>query len=235
MNRETFDAQFAEFVKQSPADGRFSPRVQDQKFEPNEDTGDTEINYPYLLHCAWAARVLARTRPERHVDIGSYVYFVALASAIVPITFCDIRPAEMNLPGLEVRSADLMSLPFEDNSIKSLSCMHTIEHVGLGRYGDPVIASGDRLAGRELSRVLAPGGQLLIVVPMNEVSRVQFNSCRLYSYQQVLDLFPALKVAEFTMVRGTGLGPGSPEKVMKKTWPHNDTGCFIFTKENHAS
>ncbi len=46
------------------------------------------------------------------------------------------------------------------------SCMHTIEHIGLGRYGDPLDAVGDQTALSELQRVVAPGGSLLIVVPV---------------------------------------------------------------------
>ncbi|NDC42314.1 MAG: DUF268 domain-containing protein, partial [Chitinophagia bacterium] len=56
-------------------------------------------------------------------------------------------------------------LPFESDSIPSLSCMHTIEHVGLGRYGDQLDPQGDLKAIAELKRVVQPGGDLLFVTP----------------------------------------------------------------------
>ena len=43
--------------------------------------------------------------------------------------------------------------------------MHTLEHIGLGRYGDKVDPMGDIRAMNELARVTAPGGNLLIAVP----------------------------------------------------------------------
>jgi len=44
--------------------------------------------------------------------------------------------------------------------------MNVVEHVGLGRYGEPLDPEGDIKAMRELRRVLAPGGSLLFVVPV---------------------------------------------------------------------
>jgi hypothetical protein len=43
--------------------------------------------------------------------------------------------------------------------------MHVVEHVGLGRYGDPIDANGDAQAIKELKCVLWPGGVLYFVVP----------------------------------------------------------------------
>jgi SAM-dependent methyltransferase len=121
------------------------------------------------VHTGWAARVLAETKPKEHVDFGSYVYFASIASALVPrFRFYDIRPEYIPLPGLETGAADLTSLPFPDNSLESISCLHVLEHVGLGRYGDHINAIGDLHAANQLKRVLKPGGRLLMVLPMNQ-------------------------------------------------------------------
>ena len=56
-----------------------------------------------------------------------------MVSAFIPVEFYDYRPAELSLSGLEFKHADLTHLPFADNSVESLSCMHVIEHIGLGR------------------------------------------------------------------------------------------------------
>jgi SAM-dependent methyltransferase len=230
MERETFDRQFNMFQELSIYDKRFDVKEADQVFEPFE--AESEICYPYLLHCAWAMRKLTETRPFHHVDVGSYIYFVALAAALTHLTFVDIRPTDLRLPNLDVKQGDILNMPYLNNTIYSLSCLHTLEHVGLGRYGDRLDPQGDRLAARELSRVLAPAGQLLIVVPMNRKSRVQFNSCRLYSYEQVVELFPTLKLEEFTLIKGKDtIEHAKPEDVIESDWPHNDTGCFVFTKE----
>src|SRR5690554_5750635 len=142
-------------------------KLDPQDFYPclHDKTSNTYFDRHYVYHPAWAARIVAKNRPEKHVDISSTLHFCSILSAFVPVDFYDYRPASLILSQLSSLSADLSSLPFEDDSILSLSCMHTVEHVGLGRYGDPLDYDGDIKAINELKRVLARGGHLLFVVP----------------------------------------------------------------------
>jgi hypothetical protein len=48
---------------------------------------NTSFDAQYVFHTAWAARILANIRPEKHVDIASSLYFNTLVSAFVPIDF----------------------------------------------------------------------------------------------------------------------------------------------------
>ena len=105
-----------------------------------ENTPFTRFDAHYIYHTAWAARKVKEIGEEKHVDISSSLYFSSIVSAFVPVYFYDYRPARLNLSHLYAGEADLTKLPFEDSSIKSLSCMHTVEHVGLGRYGDPILS-----------------------------------------------------------------------------------------------
>jgi len=168
----------------------------------DDGTQQTGFDRHYVYHTAWAARVLARTRPQRHVDIASSLYFCSLVSAFVPVEFYDYRPAELVLDNLRSAHADLMKLPFADGSLPSLSCMHVVEHIGLARYGDPMDPDGDIKAARELRRVLAPGGSLLFVVPVGR-PRVQFNAHRIYAYRQVPAMFEGLKLTEYALIPDT--------------------------------
>ena len=190
-------------------------------------TATTGFDRHYIYHTAWAARVLAATRPARHVDIGSSLYFAALASAFMPIEFYDVRPADLDLDGLRCGAADLLRLPFADRSVESLSCMHVLEHVGLGRYGDPLDPEGDVRAAGELGRTLAAGGQLLLVVPVGR-PRVRFNAHRIYAFAQVRGMFPDLVLDEFALVpddvREGGLLRGADEAAANR----QDYGCGCF-------
>ena len=148
----------------------------------------TPLDHHYTYHPAWAARILAKTKPEFHVDISSILSFSTIVSAFVPVKFYDYRPADLKLSNLESGSEDLNKLSFESGSIPSLSCMHTIEHIGLGRYGDKIDPEGDIKSIEELKRVLQPGGDLLFVTPVGK-PRIEFNAHRIYSYEQILEYF----------------------------------------------
>jgi Caenorhabditis protein of unknown function, DUF268. len=108
--------------------------------------------------------------------------------------------------------------------------MHVLEHIGLGRYGDPLNPEGDRLAAKELSRVLSLSGILLFVVPVGR-PRICFNAHRVYSYDQVRQLFPDLQVREFCLLvddpDSNGLKQASPAEVSKQEY---GCGCFLFQK-----
>jgi SAM-dependent methyltransferase len=191
----------------------------------------TGFDRHYVYHTSWAARVLAETRPERHVDVSSSLYFGGIVSAFVPVDFYDYRPADLELPGFSSNRGDLTALPFPDGSVPSLSCMHTVEHVGLGRYGDPVDPDGDVKAARELARVLSPGGALLFVVPAAEKPLIEFNAHRIYSYAAVLDLFPGLVLKEFSLIpehAGPLIRNADPKLLAGESYA---CGCFVFTKE----
>jgi SAM-dependent methyltransferase len=192
----------------------------------------TAFDRHYVFHTAWAARVLARTRPSRHVDIGSALYFVTGVSAFVPVEFVDIRPARLGLSGLDARAGTLAALPYADRSIESLSCMHVLEHVGLGRYGDPVDYDGDLRAAAELSRVLAPGGRLLMVVPLGGVARIQFNAHRIYTREQVVGMFEGLRLDAFTLIPESAvdgdLVADPPASLLARE--RYGCGCFEFVR-----
>jgi SAM-dependent methyltransferase len=196
-----------------------------------DDTATTGFDRHYVYHTAWAARVLSKMRPAEHVDISSFLYFSALVSAFIPVKFYDYRPVKLNLSGFSSDSADLLHLPFPDNNIKSLSCMHVVEHVGLGRYGDSIDPDGDLKAIAELKRVIAPGGHLLFVVPIGN-PKLMFNAHRIYSYEQICQYFSDMELVEFTLISGrdnsTGLILNPPSDFIAQE--KYGCGCFLFKK-----
>jgi SAM-dependent methyltransferase len=197
----------------------------------HEKTTQTYFDRHYVYHTGWAARVLAKTKPKKHVDISSSLYFASIASAFVPIEFYDYRPAKIELENLSTNHADLLKLQFEDESIKSLSCMHVIEHIGLGRYGDPLDPSGDLKAISELKRVLKSGGNLLFVVPVGK-PKIMFNAHRIYSYDQIISYFPKLKLKQFALIAenpSDGEILYSPQKSIVEKQKYG-CGCFWFEK-----
>lgn len=213
------------------ADSRFGVSWKDRYPCLEDNTGVTAFDPHYVYHPAWAARVLQATRPEVHVDIGSSLHFCAIVSAYVPVRFYDYRPAMLKLPGLTTAFADLQALPFGDRSVASLSCMHVVEHVGLGRYGDALDPQGDRKAMAELARVLAVGGSLLLVVPVGR-PRVRFNAHRIYSCAQIADACRDLELVEFSLIpddaASVGMMPGASHELADRQ--EYGCGCFWFRR-----
>ncbi len=197
-----------------------------------DKTSETAFDPHYTYHVAWAIRCAKEINPTRHVDVGSSLYFCTTLSAFIPTDFYDYRPANIKLSGLSSLRGDLLRLPFSDGECRSLSCLHTLEHVGLGRYGDPIDARGDLKAIAELSRSVAPGGSLLVVVPTGTASKIEFNGHRIYSYRDFTSYFPDFTLHKFSYIPEK-VGRGSMIEFAKEEDIGHDRygcGCYWFVK-----
>jgi hypothetical protein len=232
VRRLTFWLNFRSFKKMAlETDKRFPISWSERYPCLNDVIGTFSFDRHYVYHCAWAARGLAKTKPGLHIDIGSHVYFNALISAFIPIKFYEYRAVDLNLSNLEIGKADLLALPFEDASIRSLSCMHVVEHIGLGRYGEPFDPKGDLKAMAELQRVLAKEGDLFFVVPVGK-PKVIFNAHRIYSYDMILDYFKDLRLVSFSLIPDSAEEGGIIENATKGLADKQvyGCGCFWFKK-----
>lgn len=163
----------------------------------------TPYDAHYFFQDAWAANRIAERRPDRHVDVGSRVDFVGFLTSMCEVTFVDIRPLDVSIERLESLAGSVLEMPFADRSLESVSCLHVVEHVGLGRYGDPLDPDGSVKAMAELQRVVAPGGHLLFSGPVGR-PRVCFNAHRVHDPHEVLRRFGELELVEFACVDDGG-------------------------------
>jgi SAM-dependent methyltransferase len=169
-----------------------------QYFYPclTDKTGSNPINSTYFFQDTWAAGKIFQLKPQHHYDIGSSIITVGIISQFVPTTMVDIRAINISLKNLFFKQASILNLPFEDNSIESISSLCVVEHIGLGRYGDQIDPWGSEKAIRELKRVLKDGGNLLFSVPVDQECRVYFNAHRSFTREYLLKLFEDLKLVE---------------------------------------
>lgn len=152
------------------------------------------------------ARRIFESKPKKHVDVGSRVDgFVAHVAAFRNIEVLDIRPMDSNVRNIQFKQADLMSPPPEMSGYcDSLSCLHAIEHFGLGRYGDPIDFEGHLKGLNSLHIILKPGGTLYLSTPIGP-QRIEFNAHRVFAVKYLLSLFEGkFKLRNFSYVDDRG-------------------------------
>jgi SAM-dependent methyltransferase len=197
-----------------------------------EDTLTSGFDTHYLYHVAWAMRKILKKPPKHHTDISSAINFAACLSAIIPTTFIDFRPADLKLTDLYCEGGDLSrSNTWEAEQFDSVSCMHVVEHIGLGRYGDELDVMADLRAITTLKKIVKPGGKLYFVVPVGKPA-VFFNAHRVYQARNIIEYFSdKFELGEFYFIQG-------PQNLEPLTNCHFDytlqftygCGCFEFTK-----
>ncbi len=219
----------AEYRRQS--DGRFPLTFGDLEPVLTDFGSEAGIARGHYFHQdLWAARRVFAEHPRQHVDVGSRIDgFVAHVLTFMPVTVVDIRALESTVEGLTFVRGDMCRLDFfASGSVESVSCLHAIEHVGLGRYGDPVDARGWYVALGELARILAPGGRLYLGTPVGR-ERLSFNSQRVFSPATIIEALPQLKLTAFSAV-------DDDDRFVAQAVPaalanaRNACGLFEFTK-----
>lgn len=153
------------------------------------------------------AQAIFKKKPKRHLDVGSSVAgFVAHVASFREIEVLDVRPLSVSVRNIRFAQCDLM-MPLEENFIEctdSLSCLHALEHFGMGRYGDPVRADGFVLGWENLYRMLKPGGILYFSVPLG-TARIEFNAHRVFSVPQLFAMLDQkYELVDFSYIDDAG-------------------------------
>lgn len=188
----------------------------------------------YFFQDLIVARKIFERRPASHVDVGSRVDgFVAHVAVFMPVDVYDIRPVTCSDPNIRFQQIDIMR---EDahlaQRIESLSCLHALEHFGLGRYGDPIDIDGHLKGFAALVRALAPGGTFYFSVPISRTQRIEFDAHRIFCLPYLKRLFAehGLAVRGFDYVddRGELVSPAAIDAPEAQDTFGLRHGCGIF-------
>ena len=149
----------------------------------------------YFWQDLLVARLIHDVNPFTHVDVGSRLDgFVAHVASFRELEVFDIRPISVDIPGVTYRKIDLMdkdsvlTICKETNGYcDSLSCLHALEHFGLGRYGDIIDPYGYAKGFTNLAHLLLPGGRLYLSIPIGQ-ERVEFNANWIFDPNTIVNL-----------------------------------------------
>ena len=188
----------------------------------------------YFYQDLWAAKKIHISGVKQHFDIGSRVDgFILAILSFVNVTLMDIRPLDICVQGLDFVQTDATSLDnIDDGSIASLSALCSLEHFGLGRYGDPIDPEACFKAFKAIQRVIIKGGTIYISVPVGPKDRLEFNAHRIFSPQTIISEFHEMELREFSVVKADGRIVTNALEDMSwikgSSW--SDFGLFEFVK-----
>lgn len=185
----------------------------------------------YFWQDLWGAKWVAKNNPAIHYDIGSRLdgFIAHLLSFRDAVNLIDIRPLDTKIPGLSFTCADATNLEnIPDESIESLSALCSIEHFGLGRYGDPIDPDACFKAFTAVQRVMKPGADLYISLPVDS-DYLAFNGHRCFAPLTVKNIFSQMELIEYLVI----VNDKEPVKAdVNQTPTMSGTGLFYFKKTN---
>lgn len=199
----------------------------------NERFGESGTMKGHYFHQdLFVARLIYQNNPERHVDIGSRTDgFVAHVASFRKIEIIDIRIQESSVKNISFKQANLMELPADMiDYCDSISSLHTIEHFGLGRYGDPVDYYGYLKAIKNISIILKKNGTFYFSVPIGP-QRIEFNAHRVFSVAYLIEVLSEnFSIHSFSYVddKGEFFENVELEESLIETSFNCKYGCGIF-------
>jgi SAM-dependent methyltransferase len=181
--------------------GKLYPCFEDRTAESGTARGQ------YFHQDLLVAKRIFTGKPKRHVDVASRIDgFIAHLAVFREVEILDIRPLEASLQNIKFVQADLMGELNESlvECCDSLSCLHAVEHFGLGRYGDPLNFDGHLVGLKNLRRILKAGGKFYFSVPIGP-QRIEFNGHRIFSMGYLIEIFNnAYQIDSFSYVDDAG-------------------------------
>lgn len=161
----------------------------------------------YFHQDLYVARRLHALAPDRHLDVGSRVDgFVAHVASFREIEVIDIRPLQTTAKNIRFVQADLQASEnlAQLGTADSVSCLHAVEHFGLGRYGDPLQIDGHIEGIRNIAKLVSDGGRLHIGVPIGP-QRLEFNAHRIFGVATVPKILGSnFKLKRFSYIDDAG-------------------------------
>jgi SAM-dependent methyltransferase len=180
--------------------GNFYPCFEDSSQESGTASGH------YFHQDLLVAGKIFKNNPIKHVDIGSRMDgFISHVASFRQIEFVDIRNLSTQIDNIRFIQADIMDDNLSlSNYCDSISCLHALEHFGLGRYGDRIDYQGHLKGWNNIYKILKKGGKFYFSVPIGN-QRIEFNAHRVFSLAYLLQMIKGrYQIDSFSYVNDVG-------------------------------
>lgn len=194
VNVEQAMVDFMMFTSQSSHKDCQIKTIYAAKYSKDNSTISHDMIYFSMGHFAskWFKELYDTKNFDEFLDCGSPMTLCSYLSTFAKCTYIEARqcsrPLAYDVFNMKIVNAQAQQLPIKSSSFSMLTCLHALEHFGLGRYGDDIDAMGDLKALFEFNRVLKPGGFLMLCVPTGESSVVNFNDERIYAEDDISNM-----------------------------------------------
>jgi hypothetical protein len=173
------------------------------------------LDKQYFYQDIYVSRKIFELAPITHVDIGSRIDgFIAQLSVFREVTVLDIRPLDNKINNVLFVQADICDSNFEFKKSMSVSCLHTIEHFGLGRYSDPVGANLWTIGLINIWNIVENGGILYLSTPIGR-QRIVYNAHRVFKPSSVLNQLIDSELIDFAYINDEGKFNNGPLDILQ--------------------
>jgi hypothetical protein len=162
------------------------------------------LDKQYFFQDIYVAKKIYQGNPQIHIDIGSRIDgFIAQLSVFRTVTILDIRPLESHIENVNFVQADICDPNFIFEKSLSVSCLHTIEHFGLGRYADPVGVDLWKVGLKNIWDIVDFGGLLYLSTPIGR-QRIVYNAHRVFQPSSILSQLIDSELIDFAYIDDSG-------------------------------
>jgi hypothetical protein len=206
---------------------RLSPALLD--FSARSGSADGHYFWQDLITARW----IFEANPGKHFDVGSRIDgFIAHLLSFREVTVLDIREGSKEIPGLTTFVGDAqLDISGATGTFPSVSSLHSIEHFGLGRYGDQLDPQGHVKGLLNIARCVEVGGSFYVSFPLGD-DVVEFNSQRLIHPNLITSSLSNFEVKSFVLIPWRGVPIFNTKIESINLDVHGQAGLFHLVRKS---